>query len=249
VADLAVRRVDFGYFVRPPAETGTGAPQVEPCLGYLIDHPAGLVLVDTGMGSHPDVDAHYRPRRRSLHAALANTGVHVDDITYLVNCHLHFDHCGGNPTLPDRPIFTQRVELETARHTLNYTLPELIDAPGLRYEQLDGETEILPHVVVTPTPGHTSGHQIPDRPPAGRYRHRCRPKPRHRNRVQPRRAGLAGTPRPTHRTPAAHTSLDRPPPTTRPSPRRLRPRQRRMGANAPTYMIRLRSTAALVEEQ
>jgi len=159
VASLAVRRVDFGYFVRPPVETGTGAPQVEPCLGYLVDHPAGLLLVDTGMGSHPDVDTHYRPRRRSMHAALADTGVHVDDIRFLVNCHLHFDHCGGNPTLPDRPIFTQRVELETAHHTPNYTLPELIDAPGLRYEQLDGESEILPHVVVIPTPGHTAGHQ------------------------------------------------------------------------------------------
>jgi N-acyl homoserine lactone hydrolase len=28
-----------------------------------------------------------------------------------------------------------------------------------RYEQLDGETEILPHLLVTPTPGHTAGHQ------------------------------------------------------------------------------------------
>ena len=54
--DLAVRRVDFGYFVRPAEETGTGSPRVEPCLGYLVDHPDGLLLVDTGMGSHPDVD-------------------------------------------------------------------------------------------------------------------------------------------------------------------------------------------------
>ena len=46
-----VRRVDFGYFVRPAEETGTGASRVEPCLGYLVDHPDGLVLMDTGMGS------------------------------------------------------------------------------------------------------------------------------------------------------------------------------------------------------
>lgn len=159
MADLAVRRVDFGYFVRPPAETGTGEPQVEPCLGYLVNHPAGLLLVDTGMGSHPDVDAHYRPRRRSLNLALTDVGVLVEDIRFLVNCHLHFDHCGGNPTLTGRPIFTQRIELETALHTPDYTLLELVDAPGLRYERLDGETEILPHVAVVPTPGHTAGHQ------------------------------------------------------------------------------------------
>jgi N-acyl homoserine lactone hydrolase len=159
MAELAVRRVDFGYFVRPSAETGTGAPQVEPCLGYLVDHPAGLLLVDTGMGSHPQVDARYRPRRRSLHRALADVGIQVEDIRFVVNCHLHFDHCGGNPALPGRPIFTQRIELETALRKPNYTVPELVDAPGLRYERLDGETEILPHVMVVPTPGHTAGHQ------------------------------------------------------------------------------------------
>jgi len=37
--DVTVRRVDFGYFVRPPEETGTGEPRVEPCLGYLVVHP------------------------------------------------------------------------------------------------------------------------------------------------------------------------------------------------------------------
>src|SRR5438552_8586566 len=159
MADLAVRRVDFGYFVRPAEETGTGTPRVEPCLGYLVSHPAGLLLVDTGMGSHPDVDAHYRPRRRGLDIALAGAGTRVDDIKFLVNCHLHVDHCGGNPALPGRPIFTQRIELETARGTPDYTLPELVDAPGLRYELVDGEAEILPGVLVVPTPGHTAGHQ------------------------------------------------------------------------------------------
>jgi N-acyl homoserine lactone hydrolase len=158
VGDVTVRRVDFGFFVRPAEETGTGAPRVEPCLGYLVDHPDGLVLLDTGMGSHPDVDAHYRPRRQPLVAALVATGVRVEDVGLVVNCHLHFDHCGGNPQLAGRPIFTQRSELEAAR-TADYTLPELIEAPGLRYEQLDGEAEVLPGVLVVPTPGHTAGHQ------------------------------------------------------------------------------------------
>jgi len=33
MASITVQRVDFGYFVRPAQETGTGAPRVEPCLG------------------------------------------------------------------------------------------------------------------------------------------------------------------------------------------------------------------------
>jgi N-acyl homoserine lactone hydrolase len=154
-----VRRVDFGSFVRPAEETGTGSSRVEPCLGYLIDHPDGRVLLDTGMGSDPETDAHYRPRRRTLAAALAAAGSGVDDVDVVVNCHLHFDHCGGNPELAGRPIVVQRRELETARRMTDYTLPDLVDAPGLTYEEIDGDAEILPGVLVVPTPGHTDGHQ------------------------------------------------------------------------------------------
>jgi N-acyl homoserine lactone hydrolase len=131
---------------------------VEPCLGYVIVHPDAVVVVDTGMGSHPDVDAHYRPHRRPLAEALATAGVSVADVQCVVNCHLHFDHCGGNPQLEGRPIFTQRVEFEAARGP-EYTLPELVDPPGLCYELLEGEAEILQGVFVVPTPGHTAGHQ------------------------------------------------------------------------------------------
>ncbi|MBG0562004.1 MBL fold metallo-hydrolase [Actinoplanes aureus] len=159
MADITVRRVDFGYFVRPAGETGTGSPRVEPALGYLIDHPRGRLLVDTGMGSHPDVDAHYQPHRVPLAAAVAAAGITLTDIRYVVNCHLHFDHCGGNPELAGTPVFTQRSELTTARTVTGHTLPELVDFAGARYEELDGEAEILPGVLVVPTPGHTAGHQ------------------------------------------------------------------------------------------
>jgi N-acyl homoserine lactone hydrolase len=159
VPDVDVRRVDFGYFLRPATETGTGQSRAEPCLGYAIRHPGGVLLVDTGMGSHPDVDAHYHPRRTSLVAALGALGIDTTDVTEVVNCHLHFDHCGGNPALAGRPVFTQRVELETARSDADYTLGELVDAPGLRYELLDGEAAVLPGITIVPTPGHTAGHQ------------------------------------------------------------------------------------------
>jgi N-acyl homoserine lactone hydrolase len=159
VTDINVRRINFGYFIRPAEETGTGHARVEPTLGYLIDHPDGLLLVDTGMGSDPGVDAHYQPARVPLAEALAKAGAKIDDIRYVTNCHLHFDHCGGNRDLPGRPVFTQRAELELARTVEHYTLPELIDAPGITYTPLDGETEILPGVRIVPTPGHTAGHQ------------------------------------------------------------------------------------------
>ncbi|MFN8157726.1 MAG: N-acyl homoserine lactonase family protein [Candidatus Nanopelagicales bacterium] len=157
--DVGLRRVDFGWFVRPGSETESGEPRVEAVLGYAVEHAGGVLLVDTGMGSHPEVDAHYRPRTRSLDDALHASGLRRDAITEVVNCHLHFDHCGGNPLLAGRPFFVQATELAEARAGEDYTLPELVDPPGTAWEVLDGEAEILPGVRIVPTPGHTAGHQ------------------------------------------------------------------------------------------
>ena len=156
----SVRRIDLGYFVRPAEETGTGKPRVEGVLGYVIQHSAGLLLFDTGLGEgDAQLDAHYRPVRRPLPDALHDAGIAIDDVRWVANCHLHFDHCGGNPALAGRPIFVQSRELQQARTGTDYTLPHLIDFDGADYHQIDGETEILPNVLVIPTPGHTDGHQ------------------------------------------------------------------------------------------
>ncbi|GHH80514.1 hypothetical protein GCM10018793_35760 [Streptomyces sulfonofaciens] len=157
--DTAVRRLDLGYFVRPAEETGGAAPRVEPVLGYLVRHPEGLLLFDTGMGvADPGTEAHYRPRRRDLAAALAAAGTALADVSLVVNCHLHFDHCGGNALLARTPILVQDTELAAARRD-GYTVPELVDFPGAAYRELSGEAEIWPGVWVVPTPGHTDGHQ------------------------------------------------------------------------------------------
>jgi N-acyl homoserine lactone hydrolase len=154
-----IRRVDFGYFIRPASETGTGHARVESLLGYLIEHPDGLVLFDTGLGVADDeTEAHYRPHRRHLVEALRRAGAAPDDVQLIVNCHLHFDHCGGNPAFPGRPIIVQAPELESARQS-GYTIPEAIDFPDVNYQSIAGELELLPGVWVLPTPGHTDGHQ------------------------------------------------------------------------------------------
>ncbi|MEV5955819.1 N-acyl homoserine lactonase family protein [Streptomyces sp. NPDC051987] len=155
----AVRRLDLGYFIRPASETGGPQPRVEPVLAYLVQHDHGLILFDTGIGkADPETEAHYRPRRRALQDALSAAGVALDDISLVANCHLHFDHCGGNPLLGGKPILVQDVELATARSG-EYTIDALIDFPAARYEELSGEAEIWPGVWVIPTPGHTVGHQ------------------------------------------------------------------------------------------
>ncbi|MGC0344541.1 N-acyl homoserine lactonase family protein [Streptomyces sp. SAI-218] len=157
--NMSVRRLDLGYFIRPASETGGQQPRVEPVLAYLVHHERGLILFDTGIGqADAETEAHYRPRRRDLQDALSAAGVALGDISLVANCHLHFDHCGGNPLLGGRPILVQDVELATARNG-DYTFDELIDFPAASYEQLAGEAEVWPDVWIIPTPGHAQGHQ------------------------------------------------------------------------------------------
>jgi N-acyl homoserine lactone hydrolase len=154
-----IRRVDFGYFIRPASETGTGSARVESLLGYLIAHPGGQVLFDTGLGvADAETEAHYRPHRRPLTDALRSVGSVIDEVRWVVNCHLHFDHCGGNPAFPGRPIIVQLEELDSAQQP-GYTVPEMVDFPDANYQPIVGELELLPGLWVLPTPGHTAGHQ------------------------------------------------------------------------------------------
>lgn len=154
-----VRRIDLGTFVRPAEETGTGQPRVEAVYGYVVRAPGGVLLLDTGLGeADAETEAWYRPRRVPLDAALGTVGLTPDQVSLVVNCHLHFDHIGANPWFAGRPLFCQRRELETARSG-DYTVPALVDFAGATYELLDGEAEIAPHVHVVPTPGHVDGHQ------------------------------------------------------------------------------------------
>jgi N-acyl homoserine lactone hydrolase len=154
-----VRRLDLGTFVRPAEETGTGEPRVEAVYAYAVRTVTGVLLLDTGLGEADEgTEAWYRPRRVPLADALSAAGLTRADVALVANCHLHFDHIGGNPQLTDRPLFCQRAELETARAG-GYTVAELVDFDGARYELLDGETEIVPGVHMVPTPGHVDGHQ------------------------------------------------------------------------------------------
>ena len=135
-----VRRLDLGYFVRPAAETGTGAPRVEAVYGYFVTHPKLTVVFDTGIGAaDPETEAHYQPHRRPLDLACAEVGCSVEAIDVVVNSHLHFDHCGANPALLGRRIVVQSKELEAARGEA-YTFPELVDLLlHLRHKLPDGE--------------------------------------------------------------------------------------------------------------
>lgn len=152
-----IARLELGELT-VPAGTPMGGT-VLPVNGFLIFHPHGTVLFDTGLGAeYPEYDRVLAPVRRSMQEALATYDAIATDVTAVVNCHLHYDHCGGNPSFPGIPTFVQARDHE-AGVDLGYYVNERVNFPGVELRILDGEAEVLPGLRLIPTPGHTPGHQ------------------------------------------------------------------------------------------
>ena len=129
-----------------------------PVYGFVIHHPAGAIVVDTGIGFRNDfIDALYPHHSVSLIDELNRCGVDERDVQLVVNSHLHFDHCGQNHALAC-PIAVQQAELEAARQP-HYTVDDWATMPPHRARVLDGDTDLCDGVQVLLTPGHTPGHQ------------------------------------------------------------------------------------------
>ena len=129
-----------------------------PVHGFVVTHPGGAVLVDTGCGGPDEWLNDWRVVNRSVADALAELGMTPADIGLVINTHLHFDHCGQNAVFSHAACHVQRTELDRAKRES----PELYDWFGFMnapFELLDGDAEIVPGVRVITTPGHTSGHQ------------------------------------------------------------------------------------------
>ncbi len=125
-----------------------------PVYVHTIEHPDGLVLVDTGMiDSRADLDEEFGPLL--LHPLPDEL---VSRVSRVINTHLHFDHCGGNRLFAGTPIHVQARELADGVAGDTY-VNEWVDFPGATYVQHEGEAEVVPGIRVLPTPGHTAGHQ------------------------------------------------------------------------------------------
>jgi glyoxylase-like metal-dependent hydrolase (beta-lactamase superfamily II) len=141
----------------------------------LIRAGEQLVLVETGIDRKPGekVRRIYGLSETSLVLdQLALLGVQPQDITLVINTHLHFDHAGLNtrlldgnllPTFPKARYIVQKQELEDALHPHERSrasyFSENIEPVLGQFELVEGEAEILPGLRVVPVPGHTLGMQ------------------------------------------------------------------------------------------
>ena len=129
-----------------------------PVHGFVVTHPGGAVLVDTGVGGPQRMLNDWRVVNRSAADALAGLGMTPADIGLVINTHLHFDHCGQNAVFKHAACYVQRTELDRAKRE-SPDLYDWFDFMNARFELLDGDAEVLPGLSVITTPGHTAGHQ------------------------------------------------------------------------------------------
>ena len=175
------------WMKRVPPDERNRIPLAMRCL--LVEHPDGLVLIDTALGNKEEarfldiygVENQGLEGATQLEDALASVGFLPNDIRWVINTHLHFDHAGGNttmdpdleddprrhvrPTFPNATYVVQRGELEFARHTNERTrasyLPHNFEpiAGANRWRLLEGDGEVLRGISVRLTPGHVPFHQ------------------------------------------------------------------------------------------
>ncbi len=127
---------------------------------WLVRHPEATILVDTGIGEHiPPADfVELKFVRVPIREAVAGVGAQPRDIDIVINCHLHADHAGGNVDFPDARILVQPAELAAAREP-DYSVAEDLNLDDGRYEEREGDYELVPGIRVLSTPGHSPGHQ------------------------------------------------------------------------------------------
>jgi N-acyl homoserine lactone hydrolase len=157
-------------------EGGEGRRRL-PIPTYLVEHPKGRLLFDSGL--HPDcqhdpvgrlgarttsnftVDFH---PGEEVSQRLASFDRDAAEVDFIVSSHLHWDHCGGNALIPNATVVIQRPEWEGGFD------PDIAAARGFNRQDFDlghkmrvieGEHDLFGDgsVVCLPTYGHTPGHQ------------------------------------------------------------------------------------------
>ena len=154
-----------------------------PTYAWAIEHPEGVIVVDTGAASgdphlkslHPyhrfDVRFRVEPQDE-LGPQLRALGIGPDDVSRVIVTHLHMDHGAGLPHVTGRPTFVHAGELRAARSLagrLQGYLPgqwgAAFDPQGLAWQTqpLGPFEQSMPltragDVVAVQTPGHTPHH-------------------------------------------------------------------------------------------
>ncbi|MDR0840005.1 MAG: N-acyl homoserine lactonase family protein [Christensenellaceae bacterium] len=143
---------------------------------YLIKGNGRTILVDTGICDEAFAKKHHpnlmltAPKELDILTVLRQQhGIGTEDIDYIINTHLHWDHASNNHRFPGKKIYLQRRELHYAidplvLHWEVYEAPQSGIVPNWlkaanQFVLLDGSATLDEGIKVIPLPGHTDGLQ------------------------------------------------------------------------------------------
>jgi glyoxylase-like metal-dependent hydrolase (beta-lactamase superfamily II) len=157
-----------------------GTNRLVPSMVFVIEHPEGILVWDTSMNPRVCTDAigywgplaesisvpHYTSEETTT-ARLAELGIDAASVRFVVNSHLHNDHCGSNRCFPNATVLFRRDEYANAVSACSNEwsgfvaddfLGDDVDFELLDY---DGHYDLFGDsaLVLLSTVGHTPGHQ------------------------------------------------------------------------------------------
>ena len=157
--------------VYDPLDEDGGRVVYGPYFFFLVEHPDGRVLFDTG--AHPkwkgsDAEgggiAVVVGEDDDVVSRLSTLEVRPEEIEHVVVSHLHFDHAGGLQFFPHATVYVQETELRFAYWPAVYQRG-LYDRDDFDHElkwcELHRDYDVFGDgsVRIIATPGHTPGHQ------------------------------------------------------------------------------------------
>ena len=168
-------RFDFkgsmGLFSDTGEYDGQSGALVDPC--FLIQHPKGTLLWDTGLGDAIAADPDGVPYLngtiqlhvdKTLQSQLQALGFKTDDITYVAFSHFHADHVGNANLFTHSTWIINKAELAAA---LSPTPPPAVELANfssyanVQKRMIDGDYDVFgdQSVRILSMPGHTPGSQ------------------------------------------------------------------------------------------
>jgi glyoxylase-like metal-dependent hydrolase (beta-lactamase superfamily II) len=148
-----------------------GREQEAPIHCLALERGSTRVLVDTGLPDIEWVSTQFGKVTQTagevlVDALRAFVGWEPADVGYVINTHLHFDHCGGNRVFENARFVIQQREYEFAMTPTLGMAPiyprHLFDRSAVDYFDwlfVDGDHELFSGLRLLFTPGHSPGHQ------------------------------------------------------------------------------------------
>jgi N-acyl homoserine lactone hydrolase len=150
-----------------------------PMPAFLIEHPKGLVLFDTGI--HPDAIedpvAIYGPELAAglgisgtidqrVDRQIEALGYKTTDVTHVISSHLHFDHAGGHFLFPHATFYAGQGELAFAHYPAKlgdfcFIAEHVAQYKNWTWREVAAKTDLDlfgdGSLIIMSTPGHTPG--------------------------------------------------------------------------------------------